>query len=70
MFGFMSASAVNSELAGNIPLNYIILDSVIEEKIVEGLDGLDAIVFRMDRFPIADDRSIRDAAYLTGVMGE
>lgn len=66
----MSASAVNSELAGNVSFYKVIRYSIIKQKIIECLDGIDTVILWVNRFSIADDRSIRDAAYLTGAMGE
>ena len=66
----MSASAVNSELAGNVSFYKVISHCIIEEKIIQGLDGIDTVILWVNRFFIADDRSVFNAVTQVGDLSQ
>ncbi len=66
----MSASAVNSELAGNVSFYKVISHRIIEEKIIQGLDGTYAVVLRVNRFAISNDRSVFNAVTQVGDLSQ
>ena len=61
-----NVATCNGKLPGNISLNDIVGDGIIEKQVVECFHGVDDIILGMNFFPVSDDRTVADAVSEVG----